>query len=214
MMNTADAEQAGHLARGLGRGSIALLRASRSGIDSGEISTRSAQAAGSTGGPAASQPVLRRCWRNFDAECFEPLDRLVAYRSYNHRLKRAIADSGDLGLFPELNIPRSTARGWIRHGVPDVVTAKDLDLDAQALLVRNRELQHERNCATQQLASFTFKLFGLQIQYRRLPNSVVLVSSPRLTETAWHCCRTCSPSPRRSHSLTARASSIGNHVVE
>ncbi len=92
-------------------------------------------------------------------------DRPVPYRTYDHRLKRAVAESGDPGLFPELNIPRSTARGWIRHGVPDVVTTEDMDLDTQALLLRNRELQRERDCAisTQELASFAFKLFGLQI---------------------------------------------------
>jgi hypothetical protein len=95
----------------------------------------------------------------------------VPYRSYDHRLKRAIADSGDPDLFPELKIPRSTARGWIRHGVPSVVTAQDLDLDSQALLVRNRALERDCAIATQHLATFTFKLFGLQIQYRRLPRA-------------------------------------------
>ena len=38
------------------------------------------------------------------------------YRSYDHRLKRAIATSRDPALFPELAIPRSTALGWIRRG--------------------------------------------------------------------------------------------------
>jgi hypothetical protein len=45
-------------------------------------------------------------------------------------LKRAIVQAGDPNLFPELNIPRSTARGWILHGVADVVSAEVLSLYA------------------------------------------------------------------------------------
>jgi hypothetical protein len=69
------------------------------------------------------------------------------YRSYDPRLKQAIAHSRDPNLFPELAIPRSTALGWIRRGLPDVVTAADLDLNTQALLIENRRLQRERDSA-------------------------------------------------------------------
>jgi transposase len=94
-----------------------------------------------------------------------------AYRYYDHRLKRAIWLSGDSTLFPELGVPRSTAKGWIRRGVPEVVTVDDLDEDFESLLIETQKLRCElaRVKATQELQSFTFKLFGLQIQYRRLP---------------------------------------------
>lgn len=38
-------------------------------------------------------------------------------RTYDIRLRNAIAKSGDLGLFPKLNIPRSTARyhSWVKR---------------------------------------------------------------------------------------------------
>jgi hypothetical protein len=39
---------------------------------------------------------------------------------------------------PELNVPRSTARGWIRHGVAEVVTAEEFTLDASELLIGAR----------------------------------------------------------------------------
>ena len=98
---------------------------------------------------------------------------MARYRAYDHRLKQAVVLSGNPNLFPELQIPRSTALGWIRRGVPVVVTADELDLDAAALLVQNQALKRERDqaVAVRDLAGFTFKLFGLQIQYRRLPRA-------------------------------------------
>ena len=94
-----------------------------------------------------------------------------AYRAYDHRLKRAIWLSGDPDVFPELGIPRSTATGWIRRGVPTVVTTDEFDEESEDLVIENRQLKNElaKVEATQRLQGFTFKLFGLQIQYRRLP---------------------------------------------
>jgi len=93
------------------------------------------------------------------------------YRVYDHRLKQAVFRSRNPYLFPELAIPRSTALGWIKRGVPEVVTTEELDLGKTELLVRCQDLKRERNLAmsTQKLTSFTFKLFGLQIQFKRLP---------------------------------------------
>ncbi len=95
------------------------------------------------------------------------------YRVYDHRLKRAISLTGDPNLFPELLIPRSTALGWIRRGVPNVVTTEEFNQDFESLLIENQNLRNElaRTKATQRLQSFTFKLFGLQIQYQRLPEA-------------------------------------------
>lgn len=42
-------------------------------------------------------------------------------RAYDHRIKHLIVKSGDPDLFPELNIPRSTAKHWIRCGLKAVV---------------------------------------------------------------------------------------------
>jgi hypothetical protein len=33
-----------------------------------------------------------------------------------------IFETGDIDLFPELKIPRSTIRDWFHRGIPDVVT--------------------------------------------------------------------------------------------
>ena len=45
-----------------------------------------------------------------------------ANRTYDHRIREAIVRTGNPKLFPQLNIPRSTARAWIRRGERDVVT--------------------------------------------------------------------------------------------
>ena len=59
------------------------------------------------------------------------------YRTYDHRLKRLIADSRNPTLFPELQIPRTTAMGWIKKGVPQVVTASNLDMTESQLILEN-----------------------------------------------------------------------------
>ncbi len=48
-------------------------------------------------------------------------------RTYDHRIREAIVGSGDPNLFPQLNIPRSTTRAWIRRGARHVVTLEPPD---------------------------------------------------------------------------------------
>ena len=43
-------------------------------------------------------------------------------RTYDHRIKLLIARFGNPNLFPDLEIPRSTAMGWIKWGPGSVVT--------------------------------------------------------------------------------------------
>jgi putative transposase len=55
-------------------------------------------------------------------------------RSYDHRIKQAIIESGDRSLFPELGIPKSTVRSWIQRDLPDVVTSELATWDRAALI--------------------------------------------------------------------------------
>jgi transposase InsO family protein len=48
-----------------------------------------------------------------------------ARRSYDHRIRAAVVATGNPCLFPNLHIPRATARTWIRRGMKKVVAAAD-----------------------------------------------------------------------------------------
>ena len=63
-------------------------------------------------------------------------------RTYDHQIKEQIVFSGNADLFPELEIPRSTALSWIRRGVGDVVSL-DAEHEVEAALrTRVLELEH------------------------------------------------------------------------
>jgi len=93
------------------------------------------------------------------------------YRAYDHRIKKMIVDSANPNLFPLLNIHRSTALSWIRKGVSEVVTIPQFDSTTDELIKRNQSLslELEQVKARERLSFTTFRIFGLQIQYRRLP---------------------------------------------
>ena len=61
-------------------------------------------------------------------------------RTYDHRIRQVIAASGDITVFSNLDIPRSTRRSWIRRGVPDVVSneADEIDLRVQIAKLQRR----------------------------------------------------------------------------
>ncbi|MGE0174042.1 MAG: hypothetical protein AB7T49_14690 [Oligoflexales bacterium] len=97
----------------------------------------------------------------------------MSYRIYDHRVKQLVVATGNPELFPELRIPRSTALTWIRNGVREVVTARDLDQDYSRLIVENRELKAkvESSEVVLDVTIATFRIFGLQIQFKRLPTA-------------------------------------------
>ncbi|NRA64491.1 MAG: DDE-type integrase/transposase/recombinase [Pseudobacteriovorax sp.] len=96
---------------------------------------------------------------------------MPTHRAYDHRIKRLIADAGDPNLFPSLKIPPSTAREWIKKGSFDVVTLPELDRSSEDLVIKINQLKNELESfkTKQKLVIFTFRIFGLQIQYKRLP---------------------------------------------
>ena len=55
-------------------------------------------------------------------------------RTYDIRVRKAIARSGNPDLFTDLNIPRSTTLQWIREGVKEVVTHASLGKSCDALI--------------------------------------------------------------------------------
>ena len=63
-------------------------------------------------------------------------------RSYDHRIREMICETGDPDLLPELKIPRSTIRNWFHRGIPDVVTCDLLSVENAELLAEIRKLRH------------------------------------------------------------------------
>jgi hypothetical protein len=61
-------------------------------------------------------------------------------RTYDHRIRNAIVASGDPDLFPDLRIPRSTVRTWLKEGPQDVVRLSD---DFVQLRVRIARLEKQ-----------------------------------------------------------------------
>ncbi|GAF73988.1 unnamed protein product, partial [marine sediment metagenome] len=63
-------------------------------------------------------------------------------RSYDHRIREMICETGDPDLFAELKIPRSTIRSWLHRGIPDVVTCDSLSAEETELLAELQALRH------------------------------------------------------------------------
>lgn len=96
------------------------------------------------------------------------------YRRYDHRIKRMIHKTKNPNLFPELNIPRSTAMTWIKNGIGDIVTIEAFNRTDDEIITENLKLKEELEIAKTKhnLALTTFRIFGFEIQYKRLPSGI------------------------------------------
>lgn len=94
-------------------------------------------------------------------------------RSYDHRIKAQIAAAGDPNLFPELEIPRSTAMSWIRRGVSEVVALEHGPKTETPLLERIARLEHRVSMLTAvlRLVLALLHLSGFKLDYDRVPDA-------------------------------------------
>jgi hypothetical protein len=94
-------------------------------------------------------------------------------RSYDHRVKAQIIATGNVNLFPGLDIPRSTASSWIRRGRSEVVSL-DEGLDAESKLW-NRFARLERRVsmltAVLRLVSALLHVSGFKRDFIRIPDA-------------------------------------------
>jgi len=98
----------------------------------------------------------------------------IRYRRYDPKTKESCRlESGDISRFQECGIPVSTLKQWIKDGPKDFFTLPELELSATSLAQENLLLNSRINAlqAEQELVSRTIKIFGFQIQYKRLPSS-------------------------------------------
>ena len=76
-------------------------------------------------------------------------------KQYDHRLRRLFQNTGDFDLAVGYDVPRSTARGWLKQAKADVVSIDVLDMDAEAL---QREVLYLRRRITRLLALLRSKV--------------------------------------------------------
>ena len=92
------------------------------------------------------------------------LDRVllapVAFLRRDHRLRRLIQTTGDLGLAVRYGVPGSTARGWLKQSRTDVVSIDVLDMDAEAL---QQELLSLRRRVTRLLALLHLVVVAIRV---------------------------------------------------
>jgi hypothetical protein len=107
------------------------------------------------------------------------MEALHSRRTYDYRIQEAICETGDRDLFPELNIPRSTIRSWIRLGPPDVIAG---DLAAHDYAQMAAEIGRLR-CRTALLEAVVGLLIaliqGIEGPARLRAASTVLVDFPQ-----------------------------------
>jgi transposase InsO family protein len=92
-------------------------------------------------------------------------------RTYDHRIRELICETGDPYLFPELKIPRSTIRSWLHRGIPDVVTCDSLSAEETELLAELQELRHRAAVlrAIVGLLAVMLRVSERRLDHQRLP---------------------------------------------
>ena len=60
-------------------------------------------------------------------------------QSYDHRLRDLVRATGDPNVVAELGVPRSTAVGWLRGELRQVISADVLDMDHVRVVYRNSD---------------------------------------------------------------------------
>ncbi len=95
-------------------------------------------------------------------------------RSYDHRLRDAIAATGNADLFRDVAIPASTRRTWARGEVRPVVASVDVELEVYELLeqVDNLRQQAKVQAAVIGLLVRVLRLRGGKLDADRVPDGV------------------------------------------
>jgi transposase InsO family protein len=97
----------------------------------------------------------------------------MSKRTYDHRIRNAIAKSGNPSLFPELNVPRTTAQHWIREGEKEIITTPQFTKTESELVVEVEGLKRELAQAKTKLALINVALMvsGFRLQYIRIASA-------------------------------------------
>ena len=95
----------------------------------------------------------------------------TTYRRYDPRLKNLVAKSGNIDRFKQYGIPASSLRQWVKDGPKEFFTLPEFEMDSSSLVRETLALKSQIEVlrAKHELLSKTIKIFGFQIQFRRLP---------------------------------------------
>ena len=93
------------------------------------------------------------------------------YRRYDHRLRNMVARSGLIDDFLNLDIPKSTLKSWIKNGTKEYITIEQFDQINEEVVNENIVLKKSlaEELTKNNLIFKTIRIFGFQIQYKRLP---------------------------------------------
>ena len=93
------------------------------------------------------------------------------YRRYDHRLRNMVARSASIDSYIGLDIPKSTLKSWIKSGPKEYITIDQFEQTNEELAKENIGLKKslEEELAKNNLIFKTIRIFGFQIQYKRLP---------------------------------------------
>jgi hypothetical protein len=83
-----------------------------------------------------------------------------------------VAESGDIEKFAALKIPRSTLREWIKIGRQEFISLPEFEFKSTELIKEIIDLRASLAVAvaTKELVANSVKIFGLQVQFTRLPS--------------------------------------------
>ena len=97
----------------------------------------------------------------------------AARQTYDHRLRLAIAETGNPRLFPEAHIPESTRRTWTRRAVPNVVALRpeDSELVDLHVAVANLEAANARLRGVIRLLLALVSVLGGRLWDRRVESA-------------------------------------------
>ena len=92
-------------------------------------------------------------------------------RSYDHRIREIVCQTGNPRIFQHLHIPRSTTASWLSRGCRSVVSL-DWQHDMASVLDENERLKRraERQTAIIRLLVVLLKLSGFRLDEQRLPD--------------------------------------------
>ena len=99
--------------------------------------------------------------------------RSMRRQRYDHRIRDAVVDSGDITLFPELGIPDSILRSWLRRGPRQVLTALDSVDDVKALRIHVAKLERQVGIlrAVLRLLMTLVRATGINLTNLRIPSA-------------------------------------------